>query len=272
MQNTINLSLIIITKDRASDLENCLNLIVPQLSSLLEVVVVDNASTDQTKQLVMSLQQQYEKIKYFYEPIPGRGRARNLGVQSAKGNYFLFTDDDCYPGPCWIENYLRIIQNYPNAVLFGSGISFQKNSLSDYVAQVFYDDYLNRDLHFITANSCYSSIAFATLMFDARLQTSEDFDFNLKLQGEKIKFDNTIEHKSFASRNHLWLTFYNYGHSLRPSYEKLLFHLVGFLPHYLFLCWTSRSRPQLFLEIFLTKLAIFFGRLGIFKNFYYKVS
>jgi glycosyltransferase involved in cell wall biosynthesis len=57
-------------------------------------IIVDNNSTDSTKQVVQNLSQINTKIKYFFENKKGLSNARNHGVQQSTGDVIVFTDDD----------------------------------------------------------------------------------------------------------------------------------------------------------------------------------
>lgn len=59
-----------------------------------EVVVVEDGSTNDAKQLCESYSNQLE-INYYFKPNSGPGDSRNYGMSKAKGNYFLILDSDC---------------------------------------------------------------------------------------------------------------------------------------------------------------------------------
>lgn len=98
----LTVGVIIPTRNRAELLHNSLEALARQARAPDEVIVVDNGSTDNTKQVV----EQYSgrlPIRYFYEPIPGAGQARNLGIRNATSDVLAFTDDDCVPDKDWLH-------------------------------------------------------------------------------------------------------------------------------------------------------------------------
>ena len=65
---------------------------------LLEIIVVDNGSTDRTREIVAA----FSTVVLLSEPEASSYRARNLGLSVASGEYVAFTDADCVPWPNWI--------------------------------------------------------------------------------------------------------------------------------------------------------------------------
>ena len=70
-----------------------------------EVIVVDNASTDRTPEIIRS----YERVKYQREATQGPAAARNRGVAIAQGDVIAFTDADCVPLPQWLRSIVAPI-------------------------------------------------------------------------------------------------------------------------------------------------------------------
>lgn len=74
-----------------------------------ELLVVDNGSTDHTKEVVVSTQLPQLPIRYIYETKRGQCHARNTGMAQARGDILLWTDDDVRPPHHWIEGMCRPI-------------------------------------------------------------------------------------------------------------------------------------------------------------------
>ncbi len=87
--NTPLVSIIITTKNEAKNIENCLISIQEQSYSNIETIVVDNASTDKTKEIA---RQYTDKV---YDKGPERSAQRNYGmIDIAQGKYVMFIDAD----------------------------------------------------------------------------------------------------------------------------------------------------------------------------------
>ena len=116
-------SVIICTRNRADSLRETLasmaRLRVPE-DMPAELLVVDNGSTDHTRQVVEEARLPDLPLRYVFEPLPGQSRARNRGMAESQGTIFLWTDDDVRVPEDWIEGMCRPILNGEADVVAGS--------------------------------------------------------------------------------------------------------------------------------------------------------
>jgi glycosyltransferase involved in cell wall biosynthesis len=105
MTDNISASLIICTRNRAGPLRRCLDYIrLIEFKKSWELVIVDNGSTDDTEAVIKAFAKEIDiPVIYIYEKIPGLSNARNAGVKNSSGELILFTDDDCYVDPHFID-------------------------------------------------------------------------------------------------------------------------------------------------------------------------
>ncbi len=95
--------MVIATKDRVRYLERALDSLHGQTGAPpFEIVVVDNGSTDGTRDMVARYARRLSALRYVAVPQPNRGKARNSGVRAARGRYLLFCDDDVQLPARWI--------------------------------------------------------------------------------------------------------------------------------------------------------------------------
>ena len=70
-----------------------------------EILVVDNNSTDRTREVVEDFSRRYPgRFRYLFEPEPGKSRALNAGIREAQGEILAFTDDDVIVERTWLDN------------------------------------------------------------------------------------------------------------------------------------------------------------------------
>lgn len=96
-------SVIVPTYNRGYIVKQAINSILAQTVTDIEVLVVDDGSTDDTKQVVESIKD--ARIKYFYKENGGVSSARNLGLSKARGEYVAFLDSD----DIWPADFLKLM-------------------------------------------------------------------------------------------------------------------------------------------------------------------
>ena len=104
-------SIIIPVYDRPGEAEELLKSLAAQedTGAKIEVVLVDDGSTLPCAGVVKQYEHRLD-IQYHYKPNTGRSDTRNVGMQLAKGDYFLFFDSDCILPPNYfseLEKNLR---------------------------------------------------------------------------------------------------------------------------------------------------------------------
>jgi len=114
-------SVVIATKDRARFLERALASFETQAGAPpFEVVVADNGSTDDTRGVTERQQARSAfAIEYVFEPEPNRGKARNRGIASARGELIAFCDDDVQVPPGWLAAHLAAHAGAPARIVNG---------------------------------------------------------------------------------------------------------------------------------------------------------
>jgi len=84
-----------------------------------EILVIDNASTDGTRAVLLGQFSSVPNLRYLHEPHLGLSRARNTGWRNARGQYLAYLDDDAIADQDWLSNILRAfrtVQALPGAI------------------------------------------------------------------------------------------------------------------------------------------------------------
>lgn len=96
-------SVIIPAYNEEKVIQQCLQSLVDQTFESYEVIIIDDASTDQTKSIIQGFVSQYpDQIKLREYGKVGPGKARNLTAYQSDAEFLVFTDADCYAEPDWI--------------------------------------------------------------------------------------------------------------------------------------------------------------------------
>lgn len=92
MKELISVIIPLYNKEKA--VANCLGSITRHSDYNVEIIIVDDGSSDNSAQIVKSFQD--ERIKYFIKPNGGVSSARNLGLEYAQGDWIIYIDADDY--------------------------------------------------------------------------------------------------------------------------------------------------------------------------------
>ncbi|MHA1938302.1 MAG: glycosyltransferase [Candidatus Thorarchaeota archaeon] len=120
------ISVVVCTYNRVNLLADALHTLCNQTldTSDYEVIVVDNNSTDDTREVVDEFCYRFTNVRYCFEPQQGLSHARNRGWREAKGQYIAYTDDDCMMPEQWLEVAEEIIEQVSPDVFGGPYYAF----------------------------------------------------------------------------------------------------------------------------------------------------
>ncbi len=109
------ISVIVATYNRCESIKDTLDSLLCQESDgsfNYEVIVVDNNSSDKTKDTIESYYSRFNgRLKYLFEPKQGKSYALNKGIKEAKGEIVVFTDDDAIVDKQWLKNVKMVFEN-----------------------------------------------------------------------------------------------------------------------------------------------------------------
>lgn len=108
-------SVIIATRARPALLRGAVRSILSGDYTDIELIVVDNSATGDSRATVASLARDDPRITYLWEPGPGISRARNTGAARAAGELLVFTDDDVIVASTWISSMVRTLAGNPRS-------------------------------------------------------------------------------------------------------------------------------------------------------------
>jgi len=104
MPKNVELSVIIPTRNRVKLLKKTISSLLDQTMNKenYEILVIDNGSSDNTKNMVESFMDKIN-IKYFYDDNPGLHTGRHKGLEESKSDVLVYCDDDIEALPTWLE-------------------------------------------------------------------------------------------------------------------------------------------------------------------------
>jgi glycosyltransferase involved in cell wall biosynthesis len=127
MKNEL-VSVIIPTFNRAGHLPEAIKSVLNQTHKAIEIIIVNDGSTDNTADVAADFCRSYPFIKYVYKENGGIASARNVGIEHSHGNYLMFLDDDDQYLPFALEVLLNSFNKQPDNVMFIYGEAISYNS------------------------------------------------------------------------------------------------------------------------------------------------
>lgn len=119
----VAVSIVICTRNRATKLGPMLDALGRVRSALSwEVLLIDNASTDNTREVLAQAVAENPNCRSETVSRIGLGAARDAAWRMARGEIILFTDDDCYVEPDVIDAVAEAFRKYPDAGVIGGRI------------------------------------------------------------------------------------------------------------------------------------------------------
>ncbi len=91
-------------------IENCINSLLNQTYSNIEIICIDDGSKDNSAAVIAELIKKDERIRYFYQENAGVSAARNKGLENFQGEYVMFVDGDDYLHIRAVEIFVEAIQ------------------------------------------------------------------------------------------------------------------------------------------------------------------
>lgn len=145
MPQTAELISVIVPVYNVKDyLVQCVKSIINQTYKDIEILLIDDGSTDGSGKICDSLSNKFPIVKVIHKKNEGLGLTRNVGILNAKGKYVTFIDSDDYIAPSFIENLVLGLKKYNvDSIISGFKRIDSNNNIfykEEYKIQVYEDD------------------------------------------------------------------------------------------------------------------------------------
>ena len=189
----VKISVIIPVYNVERYLAQCVDSVISQSYKNLEIILVDDGSSDNSPQICDDFAKQDSRIKVVHKVNGGLSSARNAGIEIAGGDYLLFLDsDDYWDSVDAMKACAEVCRKYhPDVVMFGYKKYYQMDSrtevrgisVSDFNRVYGINDLLHADVFVTSAcNKCVSRHLFTKYHLDfVENQLSEDIEYCIKM-------------------------------------------------------------------------------------------
>ncbi len=184
-------SVIIPVHNREEYIGEAVESVLNQSYKNIELIIVDDGSTDNTGNIVKEYMEKDDRVRYIYQENQGSGAARNTGIKEAKGEYVAFLDSDDKYFPFAIEKMVYLFKQKPESVklIYGDFITEIEGS----------DEKIYREIaeprekpilfqQFLIGNPVLPTISIARRdvfddigLFDTKFKIAEDYDLWVRL-------------------------------------------------------------------------------------------
>ena len=270
-ENSIYISVVIPLYNKQNAIAATLQSVLAQTYTNYEIIVVDDGSTDRSAEVAETILQECTvygvecKGMVVRKANSGVSSARNRGIQEAKYDYIALLDGDDLWDEHYLEEQVRLIQDFPEAKMWGVNYAFVKYGTTTKYNQGLGDGYRGYVKNYFETKHgdlyCSSSVIIRkdafdiTGCFDERIAYSEDLDmwYRIILHYPVVFYDKV-------------LAYYNQDAENRCAYDLKIHHdLAKYLPYYIDKYQREFDRNRAFSKFLCTLSAVIILR----ENYYF---
>jgi glycosyltransferase involved in cell wall biosynthesis len=191
-------------------IKNAIESVLNQTFTDFEILIIDDFSSDKSAAIASKFVS--EKVQLIYhEKNCGLSATRNTGIKKANSNYITYLDADDLWKPTFLESIFQLIQNFPEARIFGTNYeeiwgTVIKNPLNgSEILPIDFTGYINffkinvKQGIYNHGSVCFHKEVYEKVGFyNEKINFSEDLDFNIRANYNfKLAYTNSIQMRYF---------------------------------------------------------------------------
>lgn len=174
-------SIIMPAHNSASYIADSINSLLSQTYNNMEIIIVDDGSTDNTAVLISGIANQSISVRYIYQKNLGPSAARNRGIKEARGEFIAFLDADDICMPDRIEQQMKALMAEPDAGLvfcrMNSMAAAKEIKGKNFIKKLLIRNYIGSASVVMVKKECFDKVG----LFDETLAVAEDWDMWLRI-------------------------------------------------------------------------------------------
>ena len=192
------ISVIVVTYNRALFLPGALESIQRQTFRDYEIILVDDGSTDNTKEIA----ENYKEVRYIYQEHGGISKARNTAVKAARGKWIATLDSDDLWESEKLQKQVDYLQFHPECrIVYTAFRNFSDVPEKDLDERQ--KELLHATIDWYLPSALIDTRLFDEVgLFDENLVYGEDTDWNLRLRFLRIDMEHYINEALYLRRIH----------------------------------------------------------------------
>lgn len=234
------LSIIVPVYNTEAQLKKCLESIIPQITQDIELLIINDGSTDSSEEIIKQHITKYPgKITYYSKQNSGIADTRNFGIEHAKGTYILFVDSDDFIN----KELTKIVQIYIQKNIDLIKFKLQRVDENNNIIQKVNGPVFEQ----VTGQEAFNLLAFEDVLLDSPCVYI--FKKNLFVYNN-LKFKLNTEHEDFGlipliilkSNTAISINYYGYNYvqsnnsiTRNSDYNKTKKKFIDALKHYDFM-------------------------------------
>lgn len=204
MKESINISVVIPLYNKEKAIARTVESVLKQTKPDFELIIVNDGSTDNSLAVAQQLALQDSRLRIIDKPNGGVSSARNTGIKAASGEYIALLDGDDTWDPTFLEEQVRLIEDFPKAGLWGVNYAFVRSGIP-YPCQQgmgagfrgYVENYFgtkHNDLFCSSSVMIRKNVFEQVGYFDERIAASEDLDmwFRIILHFPIVYYDKVL--------------------------------------------------------------------------------
>ena len=204
MKESINISVVLPLYNKEKAIARTVESVLKQTKPDFELIIVNDGSTDNSLAVAQQLALQDSRLRIIDKPNGGVSSARNTGIKAASGEYIALLDGDDTWDPTFLEEQVRLIEDFPKAGLWGVNYAFVRSGIP-YPCQQgmgagfrgYVENYFgtkHNDLFCSSSVMIRKNVFEQVGYFDERIAASEDLDmwFRIILHFPIVYYDKVL--------------------------------------------------------------------------------